>query len=351
MVLGPSGFDSELVGEAPASQSAAAAAVHEARDAAQALLYDLERAAKRSADWADQSLGFALVQNAMDRCLNRLARTRCWGRSNQMPSNEFWAVAGSWLQLGSLQERARNKPRGYAGDYEMFVQFFEGHCVDHPLGRLFDRYFQSQVAVEAVRSRTQQIAAALAARCLAAEGGKPFRIVSVGCGPGLDVELALRWLPAQKRNQVHIALLDLDEDAVEHACSRINGLLPTAQVVGQRDNLYRLATKPKTLALLDGADFLVCSGLFDYLPDAAAASLLRTFWQSLSRRGVLLVGNFAPHNPTRAYMEWLGNWYLTYRTQNELWELTEEAGIPQACVSVGAERLGVDLFVCADKAI
>jgi len=349
VVLGPSGFESELVGEAPASQ--AAAAVDVARAAAHALLYDLERAAKWSEDWADQSLGFALVQNGMDRCLNRLARTGCWGRVNQMPSNEFWAIAGSWLQLGSLQERARSKPRGYAGDYEMFVQFFEGYCVDHPLGRLFDRYFQSQVAVEAVRSRTQQIAAALAARCLAADGDKPFRIVSVGCGPGLDVELALRWLPAQKRNQAHIALLDLDEDAVEHACSRINGLLSAAQVVGRRDNLYRLATKPKILALLDGADFLVCSGLFDYLPDAAAVSLLRAFWQNLSHRGALLVGNFAPHNPTRAYMEWLGNWYLTYRTRNELLELAEEAGIPPDCISVGAERLGVDLFICADKAI
>lgn len=349
MVLGPSGFESDLVGEPPASQSAAA--VDEARAAAEVLLCDLERAAKWSADWADQSLGFALLQNAMDRCLNRLARTGCWGRVNQMPSNEFWAVAGSWLQLGSLQERARSKRRGYAGDYEMFVQFFEGYCVDHPLGRLFDRYFQSQVAVEAVRSRTQQIAAALAARCLAAEGDKPFRIVSVGCGPGLDVELALRWLPSDKRNHVQIALLDLDEDAVQHACNRIRGLLPPAQVVGQRDNLYRLSDKPKTLALIDRADFLVCSGLFDYLPDATAVCLLRAFWQSLSHRGALLVGNFAPHNPTRAYMEWLGNWYLTYRNRHELSKLAEEADIPPACVAIGAERFGVDLFICADKAI
>jgi hypothetical protein len=145
-------------------------------------------------------------------------------------------------------------------------------------------------------------------------------------------------------------LLDLDEEAVEHAFTRLSGLLAAEQIVGRRDNLYRLADKPKTLALLDRADFLVCSGLFDYLPDVTAVGLLRAFWQSLSHRGALLVGNFAPHNPTRAYMEWLGNWYLTYRTGNELLELAEGAGIPAACVSVGAERLGVDLFISAEKA-
>lgn len=347
VVLGPITPASDAVGERQELSPAQLAAC--ARAAAEELVGELERGSELSGGWADEAVGFALVQTAMDRCLGRLSRRGCWGRSNQAPSNEFWAAAGAWLSLGSLQERARSKPRGYAGDYEMFVQFFEGHCVAHPLGRLFDRYFQSQAAVEAVRTRTQQTAAAIVSHCVRADRPEPYTIVSVGCGPAIDIELAIRWLPPERRNSLAVALLDLDGDAVEHASQRLGKLLPEEQVVGRRDNLYRLAEKRAALALLDRADFLVCSGLFDYLPDEPAQRMLRAFWERLSECGALLVGNFAPHNPTRAYMEWIGNWYLTYRTPEQLLQLAEQAGIPPNAATVGAERLGIDLFLAAEK--
>lgn len=345
MVLGP---------YSPASESQVeplpyAELADRARAIGKELVGALEQGGRLSSQWTDEATGFALLQTAMDHCMNRLAQTACWGRANQQPSNEFWATTGSLLSLGSLQDRARNKPRGYAGDYEMFVQFYEGYCVDHPLGRLFDRYFQSQAAVEAVRSRTRQIASAIVSHSLTANRPGPYRIVSVGCGPAIDLELAIRWLPADRRSDLTVALLDLDGDAVTHSLQRLGELLPDDRLAGRRDNLYRLANKPAALEMLDHADFLVCSGLFDYLPDEPAAGLLQAFWQRLNERGALLVGNFAPHNPTRAYMEWLGNWYLTYRTPDQLLRLADQAGIPPSHATVGAERLGIDLFLEAQN--
>ncbi|MEN6496435.1 MAG: hypothetical protein ABFD16_19290, partial [Thermoguttaceae bacterium] len=97
------------------------------------------------------------------------------------------------------------------------------------------------------------------------------------------------------------------------------------------------------------ADFLVCSGLFDYLTDEGGAALLGSFWRQLAPGGLLLVGNFAPHNPSRAYMEWIGNWYLTYRTAGQLEQVAHQAGIPADCVAIGSEEVGVDLFLMATK--
>ncbi len=37
--------------------------------------------------------------------------------------------------------------------------------------------------------------------------------------------------------------------------------------------------------------------------------------------------DFAPQCQARAYMEWIGNWYLTYRTQAEFMEIAHSAGI------------------------
>lgn len=318
-----------------------------ARVTGQRLVDDLQRADVLSLKWRDDKIGYPLLASAMNRALASLAATGCWGKDNQLPSGEFWAAAGSLLDVSWLQHRARFKPRGYAGDYEMFDRFWRRECSEHPLGRLFDHYFQGQAAVEAVRARTEQIAATLIEHCVASPPDRPYHIVSVGCGPAIDVQLAIDALPEARRRRLRITLLDLDESALDHARQRLSPVIDGSHVITLRENLFRLADKPRIADVLGGADFLFCSGLFDYLPDDAAEKMLRLFWRSLSDCGVLVVGNFAPHNPTRAYMEWLGNWYLIYRTAGQLEQLACSVGLSQSSYAIGAERMGVDLFLTA----
>jgi len=319
-----------------------------ARTAAEQLVADLERARQLTGQWANAELTDALVAAALATCLHALARTGCRGEANRSASQEFWRIAGPLLEVGALQQRARFKPRGYAGDYQMLDWIATGYCCEHPLGRAFDRYFQGQAAPAAVRCRTEQIAAALATRCLTAAAAG-FQVVSVGAGPAGDIQQGLRCLSAPQRNRLRVTLLDLDPEALEFARRQVEPLLPRGALECIRENLSRLPRRPNPETVLPAADFLVCSGLFDYLDDAAAVEMLRLFWRRLNPGGMLLVGNFAPANPTRAYMEWIGNWYLTYRTAVDLQRLALEAGIPAANCSVGCEPLGVDLFLAAQR--
>jgi len=48
-------------------------------------------------------------------------------------------------------------------------------------------------------------------------------------------------------------------------------------------------------------------------------------------------------------MEWIGNWYLLYRDAAELRNLAAAADIPAACIELGAESLGVDLYLTATR--
>lgn len=340
MVLGPIQQETTK----PSSSDLAAYA----RETGARLVADLERAKSLSAGWADEELGYALVSCSMDRALARLAATSCWGKENQLPSGEFWAVAGIWLEVSWLQHRARFKPRGYAGDFEMFERFWQRECVEHPLGHLFDRYFQVQAAVEAVRARTEAIGAALVECRLKSSVERAFHVVSVGCGPGLDLRWALDRLGG-RRHETRVTLLDLDQAALEHAVNKLSAVNAPPAINAVRENLYRLADRPRAATALEEADFLVCSGLFDYLPDDAGQALLRLFWKQLAPGGTLLVGNFAPHNPTRAYMEWIGNWYLIYRTAEQLMQLGLAAGLPASGLVIGAERFGIDLFLSCKK--
>lgn len=312
------------------------------------LVSDLEQAERATAGWSKASLADALVDVAVSRCVSRLARTNLWGRDNQLLSGLLWQIAESYLIRGSLQRRAREKPLGYAGDYVMLTRLCERDCCTDPLGRAFDEFFQKQAAVMVVRSRTDGIAAAIAAHRIAQSAGE-FRVASVGSGPAIDVARALATLPSELRRGIIVTLLDLDAEALAAAQARLAPLLPADQVIAVRDNLFRLGDKPGSAEPLAGADFLFCTGLFDYLPDEPAARLLGLFWNSLSPRGRMLVGNFAPHCPTRAFMEWIGNWYLLYRTPSQLAALAEQAGLPSEACQITAEHLGIDLFLDARR--
>jgi extracellular factor (EF) 3-hydroxypalmitic acid methyl ester biosynthesis protein len=230
----------------------------------------------------------------------------------------------------------------------MLSQICDGFVCDHPVGRLFDRYFQCQVAPQAVRSRTEQIASTLVAHALASQA-EPYRVVSVGAGPARDIEQAVRLLPPDRRSALRVRLLDLDDEALSFARGRLDGLLRTDQHVGLRENLFRLHQRSRGKVLEGPADFLICSGLFDYLDDENANALLRWFCDQLAPGGMLVVGNFAPHCATRAYMEWIGNWYLHYRTPREFARFAERARIAASTWGVGVERFGVDLFLHVTK--
>ncbi|HVC94980.1 MAG TPA: class I SAM-dependent methyltransferase [Pirellulales bacterium] len=350
MVFGPAWQTARNIELNSLTETRPDAARAQVRAAAERLLADLARGERLTSGWNDEPLSFALVRTAMDQCVSRLAETGLWGRDNQPLSNEFWAIAGKILSRGPMQVRARTKPRGYAGDHELFAWICDGLDTPDPLGRQFDRYFQQQAAVESVRARTDQIAAAIATRCFRIDGaGEPFRVASVGSGPAIDIERAAKLLNESQRRRLAVTLLDLDAEALEHGRERLGGWLHEEQLTLVRDNLYRLADKPAAAAPLAGADVLVCAGFFDYLADEPAKTLLGLFWRHLAPGGMLLVGNFAPHCPTRAFMEWIGNWYLIYRRADELARLAEQAGIPAPCVRIGAERMGIDLFLCATK--
>src|SRR5207249_2596458 len=144
----------------------------------------------------------------------------------------------------------------------------------------------------------------------AAVGVHPLRIAIVGSAFGLEIRDALLRLNAAQRGHIHITLIDLDPAAIDFARSQLTPLVPANQLTAVSTNLFRLPDRPQDARLLAAADLLFCPGLFDYLDDAAAVAMLRGLHKQLAPSGRLTFFQFATHNPSRAYMEWLANWYL-----------------------------------------
>jgi len=290
---------------------------------------------------SDGKSRYQILAAALDDCLAALSALNIWGPENRLPSSEVWNIAGDWLARGWLQTQARTKPRGYAGDYEMLSRIYASACCNDPLGQLFDRYFQAQAAPQAVRHRMRMMSEWISSLITINSSAK---IAIVGSAFGLEVRDALLATPVEARQSLQVVLLDLDPAALDFARAQLDSLLGSQQLVLQSVNLFRLADRPGFAANLTGANLILCPGLFDYLDDAAAVAMIRCLFDQLSSGGELVIFQFAPHNPTRAYMEWFANWYLTYREEDAFRRLLGVAKLPGAAIEFAAEPLGIDLY-------
>lgn len=316
--------------------------------AANALCHSLGQIEPRS---GAEEAAYTSLAAGMDHCLAALNSLGLWGEANRLLSSIVWNACEERLSWGWLQNRARSKPRGYAGDYELLSWIYERRLSDNPLGRLFDRYFQDQAAPQAVRNRmtlmSEWIVTAAKERAF---GGlrRPLKIGFVGSALGLEIRDACLRLDEQERQVIHAVLVDVDPDALEFARRCLGAVLHEGLVSVAATNLFRLPQRPGGVPELAGCDLLFCPGLIDYLDDSAAAEMLAALHGRLNEGGRLVVFQFAPHNPTRAYMEWFGNWYLIYRDAEQLRRLVEGTG-DGSQIEAGAEALGIDLWATITK--
>lgn len=292
----------------------------------------------------------AVLQSALD----RLSESECWGNTNQIPSSLLWQKNESLdlLRRGRLQLQARTKPLGYAGDYQLLDRICRDDVTPwsvDPVGHAMDRFFQAQAAPQAVRNRYQLIAANIVEKAKSLSNNQQLRIASIGSGPAWDISWAIREDP-NLADSLTATLVDIDPNSLAFCEARLRGQFKnTTQLKTIQANLGRLPRLKRVLSEIEDSDLIYCAGYFDYLDDDEAIQMLRTLWKCVAPGGELLIFNFNVDNPSRAYMEWVGNWYLTYRTSECMQQLAEAAALDAANIEIGTEPAGVNLFLRCRK--
>ena len=321
------------------------------------------------------------VDAAMYHCLDQLNSTGLVGPANRIPSTEFWTVAKSVLERGALQLHAREKPRGYAGDFQLLDHICQNRLPGKsrhpdssdagsdviptatptatldpspdPLGNAMDAFFQAQAAPCAVRNRYRDIADQIVKRSADRPNGHPLRILSFGSGPGQEICWSMDKMSAGQIENLDVTLLDIDPLALEFCRGKIcpseagmaDAPTPLPSLTTTRVNLGRFPRLKKLHATLGKFDFVYCAGLFDYLPEDQFVEHLKTLWNLVDDKGTLLAFNFSDDNSSRPYMEWIGNWYLLHRSAEQLRNLAQQANLDGCHSTIQSEAEGVNLFL------
>ena len=262
---------------------------------------------------------------------------------------------GEILMQSPWMYRARHKPLGYPGDFEIMNGLYGRHFSGPTLfAKALNLGFVSTPAARAVRCRKDLIE-----RCLSAvlddkeSRGESCRILSIAAGPAEEV---LALLEKRQRIDVplEVVLFDQDKSALAFSFARLSRVISQrwqgkVRVVHLHDSITKLLRGSTVLSSSGLFDAVYASGLFDYLQPHTWVSLCRSLYQMLAPRGRLYVGNMVPSSPSRWFMELHLDWYLEYREHEQLLGLAHEAA-PEARREVIEEATGVNPFVVLERA-
>jgi SAM-dependent methyltransferase len=207
------------------------------------------------------------------------------------------------------------KPRGYAGDARM-LDYIYGEADDDDstlLGRQFLDATTARPAPSAVRNRRDVLAAAIDTVALRVD--RP-RVMAVACGHLREARLSAA---VRERQIGEFVAFDQDARSLAVVSCELSDLGVRAVHGRVRDLIARRA-----VAHLGTFDLIYAAGLYDYLDDQVASRLTAALANLLRPQGTLLVANFLPDIPDRAYMETFMDWRLVYRTLPQLESLLLE---------------------------
>ncbi len=251
-----------------------------------------------------------------------------------------------YLLLTQNGERMYAKPRGYAGDYLTIGWMYDNvPAGTGRLGPLLDECLLAQPAAQAVRNRRgilrDEIHAVIEAR-----GAAPARVCSLACGPAREVLDVFQGL--DDPTQLCATLIDIDSEALDHVRRAVDAAGLSARVTLVQGNLLHLAAGRQKVDL-PPQDLIYSIGLVDYFGDKHVVALLDFIHRALAPGGRVILGNFHADNPSRGLMDWLLDWRLIHRTEEDMDRLFTASAFGRPCTDVCIEPAGVNLFAACRK--
>ena len=222
------------------------------------------------------------------------------------------------LMQSPVMHRARHKPLGYPGDYEVMNGLYGNHFVGATLfAKGMNLAFVSTPAAVAVRTRKDQLKREISAAIDARAGQERIRILSIAAGPAQEIYELLQErhaLPCP----VDIVLFDQDKRALSYSYRRLQQLVSSkwkdqVSLLHLHDSIRHLLRGAAVFSGHGAFDLVYSCGLFDYLQVPSSVSLSRILNTLVAQGGRLYIGNMVPSCQSRWLMELHLDWFLVYR--------------------------------------
>jgi len=210
-----------------------------------------------------------------------------------------------------------NKPYGYSGDFKIIDNIYQNQVRTTGFDKLWDLWFQQLAASVSVRIRKDDFKKSIS-DFIKARPGKKLRIMNLASGPAREIkELTNANDTTSFLDNVIFDCYDFDIKAIEYA-KQLLGYQKNVNFF--QKNAIRLALKKNIETEIQYKyDLIYSTGLFDYLDERIAVRLVSNLKKLVNRDGMIMISNALDKysTPSPTWMEWIGEWYLIYRTEDE----------------------------------
>jgi ubiquinone/menaquinone biosynthesis C-methylase UbiE len=209
-----------------------------------------------------------------------------------------------------------DKPRGYPGDFitqEMIIlgrKYPEHRYIgDTPIAKLLSSLTYNMSACAANDFRLKYIQSQIR------QSGES--IASIGSGSSIEFwDMEEDFLSTRQ-----ILLIDQDSGALESAKNHIKNT--SNNFIFHQDNILKFILCDNKRDFCSEIDFIYLLGLLDYFPIKHSTKIVSNLWKNIKPNGKLLLTNAHPSNPTRLWMEYVSEWYLDYKSKDEIFQIVE----------------------------
>ncbi len=248
----------------------------------------------------------------------------------------FQQVISPWFDRSWFMHRAKTKPRGYPGDYELLAAIYDGAPKSRGLGGYLDLYFLNTELGRAVPARLKAAKNFLIEEIARRRGD--VSILNVACGPCREYE---GGIADRQRSSVHVTCIDNDQQALDYVRARILTVSGIPDVHCACYNALRMRSAGATIRRFGRPDIIYSVGLCDYLPDKALVGMLRGWRDSLNDGGVLYVAFKDSRRYDKTPYQWHVDWYFFQRTAEQCRRLYEQAGFDPERLEMSRDETGV----------
>jgi len=250
---------------------------------------------------------------------------------------------------GDYTVRSLSKPYGYAGDFKIIDDIYRNDPQTQGFERLFDNYYQAAAISVAVRNRKEDFKKIIRS-VVQARGAHEIKIMDLASGPCRELQELLSG-DLQDHPSVTFDCYDQDENAWNYAKSLLRE--NARRITFVKENVVRIALRKNIEAQMPQKyDLIYSTGLFDYLDKRIATRLVENLRKMLKPDGVLAISDVREKykNPSVHFMEWVGDWNLVYRPDEEFRQIFVDAGFSEKSLSFGSDQQGLLQYILGTRA-
>ncbi len=234
-------------------------------------------------------------------------------------------------------KRLQEWPRKYPGDFETieYLCNLENKSIYGTVEYFIEEYALNSAIAQQQRNKLHRQSGIILGTLL--NGKEDKRVLSVGCGGCRDILDIEKYI---NKVQFELVINDIDDDALELSRSRLKRLKNLHVVSG---NIIQAMRKVEKLGPFD---LIVTGGMFDHMSDKHVSFFMKHAMNKLLKEdGTLFFANSVEGNPFKVWMEYLADWKLNYRSEDEITKLLNTAGCNGSSIKIDKDETRLAYFV------